>query len=157
MFIKRNNQICYVSYITTPHRIWYHINIDIPIYGNDYIKEKLGVTNSEQAKGLRKQFEQAVKSYDEKTTDYLETHILNFNGEQYPFYIVHISKTATMIFIEKGLHAIYSDDKLQCPRGNPWAVVYNTDSPETLMEKLYDNRKIFGVVIHKKLKKIMNR
>ncbi len=156
MFIKRKNEICYISYITTPHRLWYHINIDIPVYGNDYIKEKLGITNPGQAEELRKQFEQAVKSYDDKTTDYLETQMINFNSDQYPFYIVRINKTATMVFIEKSLHTLYSDDKLQCPRGNPWAIVYSTDCPEVVMEKLYDNRESFGEVMLMKLKKLMN-
>ncbi len=155
MFIKHNKTICYISYTTTPNRLWYHINIDIPIYGNDYIKEKLGITNPEQAEELRKQFEKAVESYDEHTADYLETHTLKFNSEQYPFYLVRISKTATMIFIEKGLHTLDPDNP-QCPRGNPWAVVYNSDSPEIIIDKFYDDRKALGIALHKKLKKLMN-
>ncbi|MCP3685987.1 MAG: hypothetical protein GY861_25360 [bacterium] len=155
MFIKHNKTICYLSFITAPNRLWYHINIDIQIYGNDYIKEKLGVIDPEQAEELRKQFEQAIESFDKRKTDYLEKHILKFNKEQYPFYLLRINKTATMIFIEKGLHTLDPDNP-HYPRGNPWAVVYNTDGPETIMNKLYDDRKDFGAEIHKKLKELMN-
>lgn len=41
MFIKRKEDLYFISFIEQPHQIWYPINLKIPRYGDDYAKSKL--------------------------------------------------------------------------------------------------------------------
>jgi hypothetical protein len=148
MFINHNGITCYVSKIDQP-RIWYHIWIDIQNFGNNYIKEKLGVTDPHLQQKLQDKFRQAIKSHIQQS-DLLEAHNLRLDKTDYPFYLAEKSKDSVTVFMEKGLFTLGEGR----PLGYPWAVIHRHDTPEKIQAKLYDHRKRFGVAMHKKLRKI---
>ena len=149
MFINHNGIICYISKINHP-RIWYHIWVDIANYGQNYIKEKLGVTDPIIQQKLRDDFYHAIESHKIQQSDLLEEHNLRFDKTDYPFYLVNRTKFSITIFMEKGLFTLGENR----PLGYPWAIIYRTDTPQQIQAKLFDHRKRFSEVMHKKLRKI---
>ncbi len=152
MFINHNGIICYISKISQPHKIWYHIWVDIANYGQRYIEEKLSVTDPDIQQKLRDEFYHAIESHTIQQSDLLEEHNLRFDKTDYPFYLMDKTKTSVTIFMEKGLFTLGE----WRPLGYPWAVVYRTDTPQQIQAKLFDHRKQFGVSMYKKLRKICN-
>ncbi len=153
MFINHNGIICHISKIDQPHRIWYHIWIDIARYGEDYIREKLGVTDPIIQQNLRNEFHRAVIAYRMKPTEVLEAHSLRLDKVDYPFYLANKTENSVTVYMEKGLFTLGENR----PTGHPWAVIYKTDAPEQIQAKLYDHRKRFGPALRKKLWKICGR
>lgn len=149
MFVNHQGIVCYISKIDSP-RIWYHIRVDIGNYGNDYIKEKLGITDPEAQRRLQDEFYRAANPSKIQQTDLLEEHDLRLDKVDIPFYLVNQTKNSVTVFMEKGLFTL-GNDRLH---GYPWAVIYNTDSPQMIQEKLFDHRKRFGTAMRKKLWKI---
>ncbi|MCD6161032.1 MAG: hypothetical protein J7K40_01285 [candidate division Zixibacteria bacterium] len=149
MFILRKGQTCFISKIEEPHKIWYHINLDIPRYGDDYVRSKLGVTDSIQQRDIRIEFYEAIRNNNIRT-DELKYHILRLDKTDYAYYTHQVYSNVVTVFIEKGLFTL-DEHYLQ---GNPWAIICQKDTPEQIQAKLYDHRKRFGEVMHKKLQKI---
>ena len=149
MFINRNGLVYYISKIENP-RIWYHINLRIPRYGEDYIKSKLGVTDPEVQRRLQDEFYRAINSKKIQQTDLLEEHNLRLDKIDYPFYLVNQTKSSVSVFMEKGFFTLSEWH----PGGYPWAVINSIDSPQMIQEKLFDHRKRFGIAMYKKLRKI---
>ncbi len=158
MLINHNGIICNISKIDEPHTIWYHIRIDLERYGEDYIEEKLGVTDPIIQRKLQDEFYKASRSYKKEKSKLTEEHILQLDKLDYPFYLDNKNKNSITVFIEKGLFTLYPSHPggmKHPPLGYPWATILKTDTPEIIQSKLYDTRKRFGVSMHKKLKKIM--
>ena len=156
MLINHNGIICHISKISQPHKIWYHIWIDLERYGDDYIREKLGVTDAILQKTLQDEFYEATESRRKRKV--LESHNLRLDKTDYPFYLTNKSKDSITVFMEKGLFTLYPGQPNgmdRPPKGYPWAIIYKTDTPEIIQAKLYDHRKRFGPAMRKKLKKIM--
>lgn len=158
MLINHNGIICHISKINQPHRIWYHIWIDLERYGENYIREKLGITDQTVQRKLQDEFYRAVISYTSKPTETLEEHTLRLDKTDYPFYLTDKTKDSVTVFMEKGLFTLYPGQPNgmdRPPKGYPWTIIYKTDTPEVIQAKLYDHRKRFGPAMHRKLKKIM--
>ncbi|MCD6161270.1 MAG: hypothetical protein J7K40_02520 [candidate division Zixibacteria bacterium] len=158
MFIDYNSTICFISKISEPYKFRYHIRADLERYGNDYIKEKLGVTDPDIQKQLQNEFYKATKSYKKSKQNLLERHTLRYLKTDFSFYLTDITPDSATIYFEKGLDALYPGKPRGLknpPHGCPWAVIYKTDTPEIIQAKLYDAWKSFGVALHRKLKKIM--
>ena len=149
MFINRNGLIYYISKLENP-RIWYHIWGDIANYGQDYIEEKFGVTDPDIQQKLRDDFYSAIESHKIQQSDLLEEYNLRFDKTDYPFYLIDKTKSSVIIFMEKGLFTLGENR----PLGYPWAIIYRTDTPQQIQAKLFDHRKRFGEVMHKKLRTI---
>ncbi len=157
MLINHNGIICLISKIDQPHRIWYHIWIDIARYGENYIREKFAVTDPKIQGKLQDEFYRAVISYRSKPTEILETHVLRFDKTDYPFYLTDKTKDSVTVFIEKGLFTLYPSHPggmKHPPLGYPWSIIYESDTPEIIQAKLYDHRKRFGPAMRKKLWKV---
>ncbi len=156
MFINHNGIICHISKIDSPHKIWYHIWIDLERYGENYIREKLGVTDAILQKTLQDEFYEVAES--RRKTKLLESHNLRLDKTDYAFYLTDKTEDSVTVFIEKGLFTLYPGQPNgidRPPRGYPWAVIYENDTPEQIQAKLLDDRRKFGVALHKKLKRIM--
>ena len=156
MFINHNGIICHISKISQPHRIWYHIWIDLERYGDNYIEEKLGVTDPKIQRKLQNEFYRAVISYKSKPTETLEAYDLRLDKTDYPFYLNSKTNNSVTVFIEKGLFTLYPgqpNGMERPPKGYPWSIIYKTDTPEIIQAKLYDHRKRFGPAMRKKLYK----
>ena len=158
MLINHNSIICYVSKIDHPHRIWYHIRIDLERYGDNYIEEKLAITDPTVQRKLQDEFYEASRSYKKQKAKLLEGHNLRHDKTDYPYYLHNKTKNSVTVFIEKGLFTLYPSHPggmKRPPLGYPWSTIYKSDTPEIIQSKLYDDRKRFGISLHKKLKKIM--
>ncbi len=156
MLINHNGIICHISKISQPHRIWYHIWVDLERYGDDYIREKLGVTDAILQKMLQDEFYEVAES--RRKTKVLESHNLRLDKTDYAFYLANETRDSITIYMEKGLFTLYPSHPggmKHPPLGYPWAVIRKTDTPEIIRSKLYDYRKRFGIAMQKKLKKIM--
>jgi hypothetical protein len=156
MFINHKDIICFISKISHPYRIWYHIWIDTR-YGDDYIREKFGVTDSLIQQKLQNEFQEALLSYRENPTDVLDPYVLRLDKTDYPFYLSAKTRDSVTVYMEKGLFTLYPDQPggiERPPLGYPWAPIYRSDKPEIIQAKLYDHRKRFGVAMQKKLRKI---
>ena len=161
MFIKRKNNIYFISYINQPHRIWYPINFKIPRYGDDYVKSKLGITDPIKQRDLRIEFYDNIRlSEDDIKSDMLEQHFLDYGRFEYPFYLNDKTEDSVTVFIEKGLDTLKPNPKTgvwEHAHGYPWGIIYKDDSPDEIALKLYyDDDGDFGEVMHKMLKKLMN-
>jgi len=157
MLINHNGMICYVSKIDHPHRIWYHIRIDLERYGEDYIEEKLGITVPTVQQQLQDEFYEASRSYKKQKAKLLEGHNLRLDKTDYPYYLHNKTKDSVTVFIEKGLFTLYPSHPggmKHPPLGYPWTIIYKTDTPEIIQAKLYDHRKRFGPAMRKKLWKV---
>ena len=149
MFILRNNETCFISKIEEPHKIWYHINLDIARYGDDYVKSKLGVTDPILQRDLRIEFYEAIRNSKIRTNE-LNYHILRLGKTDYRYYTLQEYSNVVTVFMEKGLFTLGE----WYPQGNPWAIIYQKDTAEQIQAKLYDHRKRFGVAMKKNLDKI---
>lgn len=151
MFIKRANGIHYISKIEKPYRIWYPINLQIPRYGEDYVKSKLGVTDPIHQRDLRIEFYEATRN-NKIRTDELRYNVLGFDGTEYPYYAHQEYANVVTVFIEKGLFTLGENR----PGGYAWAVIYESDYPENIASKLYDDDIEFGASMKEELIEIMD-
>jgi len=149
MFILRDNHKYFISSIEKPHRIWYPINLEIPCYGEAYVRTKLGITDPIQQRDLRIQFYEVIRGNNIRT-DEVQYFNLTFDNTDYPFYLYQEYTNVVTVFMEKGLFTLGESR----PGGYAWSVIYGKDLSEQIQEKLYDDRIKFGEVMHKKLRKI---
>ena len=158
MFIKKQNEIYFISKTNFPYSVWYNINLDIPRYGDDYVKSKLGVTDPIQQRDLRIEFYEAIRDNDLRT-DEVEYHTLKTSDLEYPVYLHNKTADSVTGFIEKGLFSIYPGEvngMEHPPLGYAWNVFLRTDTPDIILEKLYDTDLEFGIALYDKLREIMN-
>ena len=140
----------FISSIENPHRIWYPITLEIPRYGADYVKSKLGVTDPIQQRDLRIEFYEAIRN-DKIRTDELRCHVLDFDGTEYPYYTLQEYANVVTVFMEKGLFTLGE----RRPGGYAWAVIYESDTPEKIASKLHDDDIEFGDSLKEELNEIM--
>lgn len=150
-FINHNGITCHISKIDQPYKIWYHIWVKIERYGEDYIEEKLGVTDPILQQEIQDEYNRAAKSYHQRRPKPLEGHNLRLDGTDYPYYLANKTRSSVTVYMEKGLFTLGENR----PTGHPWAIINKADKPAQIQGKLYDHRKRFGEVMHKKLHKIM--
>ena len=160
MFITRKNELYFISYIENPHRIWYHINLQIPRYGDDYAKSKLGVTDPIKQRDLRIQFYEAIRNpKDIIESNTLEPYFVDYGRFAVPFYIYKNAEDSVTVFIEKGFQTLKHNPETgawEHGEGYPWGVINRIDTPEKIALKLYDDDIEFGDSMKEKLKKIMD-
>lgn len=157
IFINHNGIICHISKVDQPHKIWYHIWIDIARYGEDYIRGKLGVTDDKIQRKLQDEFCRAAESYKKQKAKLLEGHNLRLDKTDCPYYLHNKTKDSVTVFIEKGLFTLYPSHPSGMkhpPLGYSWSIINKTDTPEIIQAKLYDHRKRFGPAMRKKLWKV---
>lgn len=150
MIILKENQKYFISSIERPHRIWYPITLEIPRYGDDYVKSKLGVTDPIHQRDLRIEFYEATRN-NKIRTDELRYHVLGFDGTEYPYYTHQEYANVVTVFIEKGLFTL-GENRLG---GYAWAVIYDSDCPENIASKLYDDDIEFGASMKEELNELM--
>ena len=159
MFIKRKNDLYFISYIEEPHRFWYPINMEIPRYGEDYAKSKLGVTDPIKQRDLRIEFYETIRNpKDCIKSMMLEQYLLDFGRFAIPFYLHNKTEDSVTVFIEKGLNTLKPNPVSgvwEHAHGNPWNIINKNDSPEEVALKLYDEDREFGVTMKETLDEIM--
>jgi hypothetical protein len=155
MLINRKGIICHVSKIASPYFIWYPISLLIPQYGENYIKEKLGITKPEEIQCLQDEFQTALQSASEGTPDLFEEHTLRFDKYDWPFYLADKNERSVTIFLERGLSPDMIRPAESLPHGYAWAIIQPDDTPETINRLLYCGDMKFGRALCKKLWKLM--
>jgi hypothetical protein len=154
MLINRRGTICHISKIDEPNKLWYPINLLITQYGNDYIEEKLGVTDPDLIKQLQDSFlDDLTKSNDR--SKYLETQAIKFNNNEIAFYLADITKTTAILYIEILIPPEAYCGAGRCPRGYIWTQISKKDTPDILNEKLCIDHMRFARALHKKLWKVI--
>ena len=154
MLINRRGIVCHISKIEKPYRLWYPINLLIPQYGDDYVNEKLGVTDPDLVKQLQDEFLEALTKSNDKS-EYLETHTVKFDKNDFEFYLTDITKSSATLFIEILFSPEAYHEPGRCPRGYVWTPITKKDTPEALGGKLYTTNKRFAKSLYKKLWKMM--
>jgi hypothetical protein len=154
MLINRNGIICHISKTNSPYQLWYPINLLIPQFGDNYVEEKLGVTDPDHVKRLQDEFLEALPRSNDKS-EYLKTNIFRFDKTDFAFYLADITESSVTIYIELLLSTEAYDGAGRCPRGYVWARITKKDTPETLGEKFYTTNKRFAKALHKKLWEMM--
>ena len=159
MFITRKNEPYFISHIENPHRIWYPINLQIPRYGDDYVKSKLGVTDPIRQRDLRVEFYEAIRNRkDIIKSNTLEPYFVDYGRFAVPFYIQKYTEDSVSVFIEKGLNKLKPNPETgiwEHPHGYPWGIINKRDNPEEIALKLYDDDIEFGVSMKETLNEIM--
>jgi hypothetical protein len=156
MFINYKGSICFISKVEKPYRIWYGINLEIPIYGDDYVVEKLGVTDPIKIKELQDAFLDALTRVPQKSSELVESHTVRYDKYVWTFYLANKSKKSVTIFLKKNPSPKVIKTTGRHPLGCSWATIERTDTPEDLIRKLYSTEKQFFKALHKKLWKVMN-
>ncbi len=159
MFIKRTNGIHYISKIEKPHRIWYHINFQIPRYGEDFVKSKLGITDPINQRDLRIEFYEAIRNpKDIIESNTLEPYFVDYGRFAIPFYIRKTTEDSVTVFIEKGFQTLNHNPETgawEHGEGYPWGIINKGDTPEEVAFKLYDDEIEFGASMKEDLNEIM--
>ena len=159
MFILKNKQKYFISSIENPHKVWYPINSEIARYGDDYVKSKLGITDSIQQRDLRIQFYEAIRNpKDIIESNTLEPYFVDYGRFAIPFYIRKNAEGSVTVFIEKGLNTLKPNpetDAWEHGNGYPWGIINKSDSPEEITLKLYDDDMEFGASMKEELDEIM--
>ena len=159
MFITRKNEPYFISYIEKPHRIWYPINLEIPRYGEDYVKSKLGVTDPIKQRDLRIEFYEAIRNpKDIIESNTLEPYFADYGRFAVPFYIHKNAGDSVTVFIEKGFQTLKHNPETgawEHGDGYPWGVIDKSDSPDEIAFKFYDDDIEFGASMKEELNEIM--
>lgn len=158
MLVNHNGIPCHILKIKHPHRIWYHININLLLLGEDYIAEKLGVTDPAVQHLLQDEFYEAAKNYKKSEHILLDRHSLRYDKTYIQFYLADITPNSVTVYIETSLLTLFPNKPngmKRPPLGCPWAVIHKSDTPEIIRDRLYHTYKSFGEALHRKLKKIM--
>jgi hypothetical protein len=154
MYINRKGITCHIAKIDKP-RIWYPINLLIPSFSEEYIAEKLGITDPEKTKSLQDEFLQSLESVPTNSWDYLESRSVRHDKHDWMFYLADKNKSSATLFIELLISPEAYHGSERCPRGFVWTQVTKKDTPETLAEKLYTTNMRFAKALYRKLWKIM--
>jgi hypothetical protein len=155
MLINRKGIICHVSKAETPHALWYPINLLIPRYGDDYIEEKLGVTDPETIQHLQDEFLVAFETISKGMPDILETHSVRFDKYDWDYYLADKCEESVTVFLERCLAPEDIESSNRHASGYVWAVIERSDTPEEVCEKLQCTQEAFARAFYKKLWKIM--
>ena len=150
MIIRLNNRPYYLAETDRKHNIWFPVSFKTGMLREEIIRKKLGETDPQIVHELQMSYQEYRHSPYDTEEDHFEHYILNLGKDKYPFHIIDHVNNGACIYIEKGLFTLGTNR----PSGYAWAHINADDDPETIQIKLYDHRKQFGEVMHRKLRKI---
>jgi hypothetical protein len=76
LLVNRNGVICHLAKIGMPYHIWYPVSLLLPEFYENYITEKLGITDEKTIQWLKDQFQNDKRESIMPGVEILESHSL---------------------------------------------------------------------------------
>ena len=150
MIIKINNKPYYLAETEQHYTAWYPIDFDARALSADCLHKKIGSIDPQTIEILQNQYKELRNSDYNNEEDHFEHYNLRLDNTDYRFHTIDQINNAVCVYMEKGLFTLGE----YRPEGYAWAHISADDDLETIQIKLYDHRKRFGEVMHKKLREI---
>jgi hypothetical protein len=155
LLVNRNGVICHVAKIGVLYQIWYPVNLLLPEFYENYITEKLGITDAETIRWLQDQFRNDKRESIMPDAGILESHSLRHEKRDWLLHLDRNGERSVTIYLERGVYPEPGNPIMPHQKGYAWGIIMSDDTPETINQTLHCGDLKFARALYKNLWKVM--